>query len=115
MQVVQGKPITQYSSQTNGTMIKKSGGKTIVVEADEGDEEEIEETQTIIKKTIIRRKGKNRTYVRFEKFKRKKSFPPSWDENAMQWQNSVHAEVAKVALHMKVSWKSYRQLKWHSM
>lgn len=64
MQVVQSKPITSYS-QTNGTLVKKSSGaKKVVVETDSGEDEEIEETQTIIKKTIIRKKGK-KTYVRF--------------------------------------------------
>lgn len=58
----------QYS-QSNGTLVKKTGGKRIVVEADDGEDEEIEETETIIKKTIIRKKGK-KTYVRFEKFKK---------------------------------------------
>jgi hypothetical protein len=67
MQVIQSKPITSYS-QTNGTLVKKSGGKKVVVEPDSGEDEEIEETQTIIKKTIIRKKGK-KTYVRFWKFK----------------------------------------------
>ena len=66
MQVVQSKPSMQYS-QTNGTLVKKSGGKRVVVESNDGEDEEIEETETIIKKTIIRKKGK-KTYVRFEKF-----------------------------------------------
>lgn len=66
MQVVQSKPVMHYS-QTNGTMIKTGGSKKIIVEQDSGEDEEIEETQTIIKKTIIRKKGK-KTYVRFEKF-----------------------------------------------
>lgn len=66
MQVVQSKPIMQYS-QTNGTLIKKGGGKKIVVEQDSGEDEEIEEIQTIITKKITRKKGK-KTYVRFEKF-----------------------------------------------
>lgn len=70
MQVVQSKPIMQYS-QTNGTLIKTGGGKKVIVEADSGEDEEIEETQTIIKKTIIRKKGK-KTYVRFRKFKKRK-------------------------------------------
>lgn len=65
MKIVQSKPVTSYS-QTNGTLVKKSGGKKVIVEADSGEDEEIEETQTIIKKTIIRKKGK-KTYVRFEK------------------------------------------------
>jgi hypothetical protein len=47
-------------------LVKKSGGTKVIVEADSGEDEEIEETQTIIKKTIIRKKGK-KTYVRFEK------------------------------------------------
>lgn len=59
----------QYS-QTNGTLIKKGGGKKIVVEQDSGEDEEIEEIQTIITKKITRKKGK-KTYVRFEKFLRK--------------------------------------------
>lgn len=67
MQVIQSKPVTQYS-QTNGTMIKKSGGQRIVEVLDSGEDEEIEETQTIIKKTITRKKGGKKTYVRFEKF-----------------------------------------------
>lgn len=66
MQVVQSKPVMQYS-QTNGTIVKTGGGKKIVVEQDSGEDEEIEETETIIKKTIIRKKAK-KTYVRFEKF-----------------------------------------------
>lgn len=66
MQVVQSKPVMQYS-QTNGSLIKTGSGKKIVVEQDDGEDEEIEETETIIKKTIIRKKGK-KTYVRFEKF-----------------------------------------------
>jgi hypothetical protein len=64
-QVIQSKPMTSYS-QTNGTLVKKSGGKKVVVEADSGEEEEIEET--IITKTIIRKKAK-KTYVRFKNFK----------------------------------------------
>jgi hypothetical protein len=66
MQVIQSKPIMQYS-QTNGTLMRKTGGKIIVQEADSGEDETIEETQTIIKKTIVRKKGK-KTYVRFWKF-----------------------------------------------
>lgn len=64
--VIQSKPVTQYS-QTNGSMIKKSGGRRVVEVSNSGEDEEIEETETIIKKTIIRKKGK-KTYVRFEKF-----------------------------------------------
>jgi hypothetical protein len=65
MQVVQSKPVLSYS-QTNGTLVKKSGGRKVIVEGDSGEDEEIEKTQTIIKKTIIRKKGK-KTYVRFGK------------------------------------------------
>lgn len=67
MQVTQSKPITSYT-QTNGTMVKKSGAKQYTVETDGDEDEVIEETQTIIKKTITRKKGK-KTYVRFWKFK----------------------------------------------
>jgi hypothetical protein len=56
----------QYS-QTNGTLIKKKGGNWIAEVVDSGEDETIEETQTIIKKTIIKKKGK-KTYVRFVKF-----------------------------------------------
>lgn len=59
MSVVQSKPVTSFS-QTNGTLIKTSGGKRIVQVEDSGEDEEIEETETIIKKTIIRKKGKKK-------------------------------------------------------
>jgi hypothetical protein len=61
MQVIQSQPSIQYS-QSNGTLQKKSGSGRRLVESD-GDDEEIEETETIIKKTIIRKKGK-KSYVR---------------------------------------------------
>lgn len=64
MTVVTSAPVVQYH-QSNGTLTKTGGSsrKYIVEEGDSGEDEEIEETETIIKKTIIRKKGK-RKYVR---------------------------------------------------
>lgn len=64
MTVVTSAPVIQFH-QSNGTLMKSGGSsrKYIIEEGDSGEDEEIEETQTIIKKTIIRKKGK-RKYVR---------------------------------------------------
>lgn len=64
MKIVQSEPSVQYS-QSNGTIVKKSGGGRRLVEVP-GEDETIEETETIIKKTIIKKKGKS--YVRCWKF-----------------------------------------------
>lgn len=70
MQVIQSKPVENYS-QTNGTIIRKSGRNKVVVQQEEDgeDEEEVVE-QTIITKKTIRKKGGKKTYVRFGKFAR---------------------------------------------
>ena len=66
MQVVHSKPQTSFS-QTNGTIIKTGGGKRIIQVEPDSDEDEIEETETIIKKTI-RKKKKKKYLVSFQTF-----------------------------------------------
>lgn len=59
MSVVTSKPVTSYN-QTSGSIIKTGGSRRVIEVPDEGEDEEIEETETIITKKTIRKKVKSK-------------------------------------------------------
>lgn len=59
MSVVTSKPVTSWN-QTSGSMIKTGGSRRVIEVPDEGEDEEIEETETIITKKTIRKKVKSK-------------------------------------------------------
>lgn len=65
--MIQGEPSQTFQyGQSNGTMIKKTGGRKMVTktyEVDGGEDEEEEIEETIIKKTKIIKKKKQKSTV----------------------------------------------------
>lgn len=59
MTVVTSKPVTSWN-QTGGSITKTGGSRRVVQVPDSGEDEEIEETETIITKKTIRKKVKSK-------------------------------------------------------